>query len=187
MTFSGSLRKKTLAMMLFMVVSLVLLTIPSSNAQPPELLIKVGDTTAAPGATNTVISIFLDNYQDTVAGFNVWVQLGNPDIMEFQTDSGTVIDTSYWDCITWDGEVCIDSVMTNPIGDWDFINIDTNTIQIGSWDTTGTLISGWQSVDARSISGTGYDLNIAGIGHMPFQPDVPGIPPGNHGEVPLIK
>jgi len=92
-----------------------------------------------------------------------------------------VIDTSYWDCEVYDGEVCIDSVLTNPLGEWDFIHIDTNEIAIGSWDTTGTLISGWESVDARSLSGYGWDLNIAGIANMPSGEFTHGIAPQQGG------
>ncbi|MBU8935026.1 MAG: hypothetical protein KOO62_13650 [candidate division Zixibacteria bacterium] len=184
MTFSEALRRVTVISVT--ALSLILLTIPTASAQP-ELVITVGDTIAAPGTINTVISVSLDNYHDTVAGFNLWLQLGNPDIMSFQTNEATVIDTSYWDCITYSGEDCIDSVLTNPLGDWDFIHIDTNDVQIGSFDTTGTLVGGWQNVAARSLSGTGLDLNIVGIARMPFQPELPGIPPGNHGETPLIK
>jgi len=156
------------------------LIVPSSQAQLPDLVVEVGDTTAASGATNTVISIFLSNYNDTVAGFNLWVQLDRPDIMLFQTDYVTILDTTYWKCLQYDGPDCIDSQYATPL-DYDFIYIEEKEVALGSWDTTGTIMSGWQSVAARSLSGFGYDLNIIGIANMPSGDTIPGIAPQGGG------
>ncbi len=164
--------------------AVALLAGPSAQAQLPELWVRVSDVTSPPGMQNAEISIYLNNYQDTVAGFNLWIQLDRPDIMEFQTDSSTVVDTSYWECLEWDGPVCIDSLLTNPLGDWDFIHIDTKVVAIGNFDSTGTLISGWEMVDARSLTG-GFDLNIAGISFTEQNPDNRGIAPQQGGM--LIK
>lgn len=151
-----------------------------AKAQLPDLVIEVGDTTAAPGSQNTVISVFLSNYNDTVAGFNIWIQLDRPDIMLFQTNTETKIDTTYWICNNYNGEICTDSTKSTPL-DYDFIHIDTSQVQIGNWDTTGTLISGWESVDARSLSGFGYDLNMVGIANLPSGSFTHGIPPQSGG------
>lgn len=159
----------------------VLLVVPSAQAQLPELRVKVSDTTAQPGATNTVISVYLNNYQDTVAGFNLLLQLNRPDIMIFQTDSAIVIDTTFWRCTAWDGPDCVDSIIVPEDSAWDFMHIDTNDIAIGHWDTTGTLLSGWQYVDAHSLSETGFDLNIAGIANLPQGDTIPGIAPQQGG------
>jgi hypothetical protein len=126
----------------------------------------------------------MNNYQDSVAGFNLWIQLDRPDIMEFQTDIGTVVDTTYWDCLEYEESICVESVLTNPLGEWDFTHIDTNDILIGNFDTTGTLCSGWEWIDARSLSGLGFDLNIAAIADMddPPPPDTTyGIGPQQGG------
>ncbi len=187
MTFKGSALGRNVAAAAATILIILVLSVPSAHAQFPELVVQVGDTTGPFGQKNTVISIFMDNFQDTVAGFNIWLQLGRPDIMIFQTDSATVVDTSYWDCLAYeDDTVCVDSVKTNPLGDWDYTIVDTNDIAIGSWDTSGTLISGWQKVDARSISVQGNDLNIVGIANMPEPPFVHGIAP-QQGGTPLIK
>ncbi len=185
MTFSGSILGRALKLALLLTLFCGVFVVPQADAQP-LLFVKVGDTTAESGEINSVVSVFLDNYEDTVAGFNVWLKLGNPDIMSFQTDDSTVIDTIYLKCIAYDGLDCIEYVRNNPL-DYDSSYIDTNDVQIGSWDTTGTLLSGWASVDARSISGTGTDLNIYGIAYSASNPDIPGIPPGNNGQTPLIK
>jgi len=159
----------------------VLLFGHSAKAQP-VLRVKVFDTTTQSGAQNTVIPIYMSNYQDSIAGFNLWIQLDRPDILIFQTDGGTVVDTTYWDCLEYEETICVESVLTNPLGQWDFIHIDTNDILIGNFDTTGTLCSGWEWLDARSLSNEGFDLNIAGIADMKYPPDItPSIGPQQGG------
>jgi len=176
MTFGRTSPGYAVSALACVLVATVLVIAPSSHAQLPELFVEVGDTTAAPGATNTVISIFLSNYQDTVAGFNVWVQLDRPDIMIFQVDTQTVIDTSYWKCVTYAGPDCVDSIAGTP-SDYDFTYIGPKDVVFGNFDTTGTLCSGWESVDARSLSGFGYDLNIVGVANLPAPPIKTGIGP----------
>lgn len=156
---------------------------PSISAQFPHAVVTVGDTTALPGETNTVISIYLDNYLDTIAGFNLWIQLDRPDLIRFQTDAGISIDTTYWICNEYDpfDSSCIESTLTTPLADYDMLYVDTNSILIGNHDTTGTLISGWEFVDSRSLSGFGTDINIAAVSNMPAPPETPGIPPQQGG------
>ncbi|MEW5994622.1 MAG: hypothetical protein AB1744_09520 [Candidatus Zixiibacteriota bacterium] len=161
------------------------------EAQLPELWVRVADTTAPSGAQNTVIAIYMNNYQDTVAGFNLYIQLDRPDIMEFQTDSGIAIDTTCWKCTEWSGPNCVDSVIVptdttgayvcDPAWGADFYYIDTSDVLIGNFDSAGTLCSGWAMVDARSLSGSGYDLNIAGLAFTQNDTDVVGIPPQQGG------
>jgi hypothetical protein len=158
---------------------IALLALPSAQAKLPRLRVQVSDTTAASGAQNTVISVFMDNYQDTVAGFNIWLMLDRNDIMEFQTDSATKVDTTYWICNTWEGSVCVESTLSNPLN-YDFIHIDTNDVLIGNFDTSSTLCSGWEYFDARSL-GIGFDVNIAGVANMLGGPTVPGIAPQQGG------
>ncbi len=184
MTFGRTSPGFAVSTLACVLLAAVLLIAPSSHAQLPELLVEVGDTTAAPGATNTVISVFLSNYQDTVAAYNIWIQLDRPDIMLFQTDSATVIDTSYWICNTYEGPDCVDSTQSNP-SNYDFVYIGPKVVHLGNFDTTGTLSSGWESVDARSLSGLGYDLNIVGVANLPAPPYTSGIPPQQGGV--LIK
>jgi len=150
-------------------------------AQQPALEVKVADVTAFPGEQNVVIPIYMSNYSDTVVAFQLWLLMDRPDIAVFQTDSQTVIDTTYWKCLEWNGPLCVDSELTNPLGEWDFIHVDTNETLIGNVDTVGTLCAGWEYVDGRSLSGMGFDLNIVGIADMPPPPLTPGIPPQEGG------
>ena len=197
------------------VLALMLLIGPTANGQLPDLIVQVGDTTAVSGAQNTVISVYLSNYHDTIAGFNIWLQLDRPDIMIFRTNVDSTIDTTrwlcleydpivtdscvdsihvtgdsiYWRCDVWEGPNCTDSTMV-PIdsthdwshpAEWDWFNIDTNEVLIGSIDPTGTLVENWEWVDARSLSGYGTDLNIAGIADLPAPPSTEGILPQSGG------
>jgi len=206
-----------LAMPLLVIV-LAVLIVPSVDAQTPDLLVRVGDTTASPGEQNTVISVYLSNWDDTIAGFNLWVQLDRPDIMFFQTNLDSSIDTTRWLCQSWNGPdcedsifvygdtlfflclewdeqtwECIDSTVVPPDSaydffheaDWDFFHVDTNEVLIGNIDVAGTLVENWEWVDARSLSGYGTDLNIAGIADLPNPPTTQGILPQQGGV--LIK
>ena len=148
---------------------------------PFDVVVTVGDTTAYPNETNTVISVYLDNYNDSLAGFKLWIQLDRPDLIKFQTNSGTAIDTTYWICNSDSMGTCIDSTLSTPIGNWDFIHIDTNTIEIGNHDVSGTLIEDWEFVDSRSLSGLGFDIAISAFANMPQPPETPGIPPQQGG------
>ena len=147
---------------------------PSTQAQVPDLVVQVGDTVAASGETNTVISVFLSNYADSIVGFNLWLRLDISTIMGFQNDSATVIDT-LWDCLQWnqDSTQCLDSVIA-----------DTNAYlsYIGSYDLTGTLIENWQYVNVTSLSQVGLDLNIAALADHPLMVGSgPSIPPQQDG------
>ena len=153
----------------------------SGRAQMPDLLIDVGDTGAYPGQQDVIVPIYMNNYSDTVVAFNLWLQLDRPDIAVFSTDSATVVDTTYWECLVWDSGVCVDSALTTPEGEWDFFHIDTNEVLKGGIDTAGTLCSGWEYVDGRSLTGMGFDLNVVGIADMPPPPFTPGILPQQNG------
>ena len=165
------------------VICLMVLFTSTSNAQIPSITLKVADTTAMPNSLNTPISIFLDNLYDEIAGFNIWIQLDRPDVMVFQTDTMTVYDTTFWDCIDSSGGVCIDSVEVFSWNPYDFFYDTVYLDTVGNFDSTGTLTSGWEFLDTRSISGLGTDINIVGIADLPGSGVVPPIPAGQQGGV----
>ena len=152
-------------------------------AQIPSLNISVADTTAASGAVNTPITVFMDNIFDDVAAFNIWIQLDRPDIMVFQTNTDTVYDSTYWICNQLNGVNCIDSTKVDSSAAWDMFYIAENIVEVGSFDTAGCLTSGWKYVETRSISGTGTDINIVGIADFSNGSQVPPIPAGQQGGV----
>ncbi|MGD8922012.1 MAG: hypothetical protein PVH24_02105 [Candidatus Zixiibacteriota bacterium] len=182
----------------------------------------MGDTVGTSGELNSVITVFLDNWDDDVFAFEMTLILERPGIMFFQTDTMTVIDTTYWicedynsvdstcidsiagwpdtswwKCIGYDSTVvdsCVDSVRTtesDPEAEWvqyprwDFFYVDTQVVTVGSIDTAGTLIGGWEDVRTRSFTSDAIDVYIAARsnvnyadGHTP-----PPIPAGQNGGV----
>ena len=141
----------------------VLFSATPASAQLPDLVIEVGNVEAASEQTGVHVPVQLTNFNETVAGFNLWFQMDRPDLARFEGTTGTVIDTSYWECLLEENSVCVDSALTTPSGPWDFTHIDTNTIFIAAFDTVGTATSGWELVDARSLSGLGTDINIIAL------------------------
>ena len=97
---------------------LILVGLSSTSSALDDVVITVGDTIAFPNTTNTVISVFADNFPaaDTIVGFKLAISLnGPPGLVEFQTDSGLSFDTTYWICDSFDiASVCIDSTNVNP-------------------------------------------------------------------------
>ncbi len=168
-------------------VALFLLAAPVMNSPNEnrvcEVTIDVGDTTAYPNTTNNVIPITIDNPVDTIVAFHLWIQLDRPpDIMIFQIYSVTVYDTLYWRCNAYSGPDCIDSTLVPFDSVWDFFHVDTFEVERANIDTAGTLIAGWEFVNASSLSGNGTDLVIVGIADLPggsithgFAPQTGGI------------
>ena len=177
-----SIRNRLLPLATILIVAAVGLGVNSSqnDAMDVEIILDVGDTSAYPGEV-VKVPVYLSNYYDTIAGFNFWVQMDRPDIMEFNTVMGVFYDTTWWVCTEWMGEDCFDSMIVQPGGQWDFYHVDTVDILIGSLDSTGTLTSGWEWLEARSLSGYGTDLNVAGIANLPPPPITPGIAPQENG------
>ena len=120
----------------------VILIAPVAHAQDNLLLeVIVEDITALPGEHGVEIPIYMKNYSDSIAGFNLWLMLDRPDIMEFQM----------------------------------------------TFDTSGTLISGWEFVAVNSLGGMGHDINIVALANMSPPPQTPGIGYPQYGDRPLLK
>jgi hypothetical protein len=150
----------------------------------PQLQVIVSDTVGHSGQKNSHISVYMDNYVDTIAGFTVWLQLDRPDIIKFQTDLDTVVDTTWWHCKTYSGPNCIDSVSVpadSNVTKWRVI--DTVEAQIGNIDTVGSLIRGWEYVTTRSLSGLGSDLLVTGLANRLGGPTTPPRPPQTGGKL----
>ncbi len=151
-------------------VGLALVLSLGSTAQAlPDLIITVGDTTGNPGQVNSAITVYLDNFKDTIAGFELWLRLDRPDIMIFQTDTARVVDTTYWKCDLGAYPNCSHEVATDS-AHAQKTKIDTVLAVIGNIDTSHTLISGWQMVTTRSMSGTKYDIKVTGLADEPVIP-----------------
>ena len=160
------------------VVGIGLVSAAAAQAPESELRVVVADTTATVIDADPCAPVYLENAQDTVAAFTLRIVLDRPNVIAFKTDEGdTIIDTSDYECIQWDNLVCIDSIPVVPP------RIDTFIVN-GGIDTTGSLLSNWEFVQAVSYSPGGYDIKIVALAeydlHYPYPP---GIPPGNHTQV----
>ena len=162
---------------LSLAVMLILFSFSSMSSAQNDVVISVGDTIAFPNTTNTVISVFIDNFPsaDTIVGFKLAITLnGPPGLVEFQTDSGVSYDTTYWICNSYDiDSVCIDSTnvefdSTNIEFDtlYDFIYVQAFEVLIGNFDTVGTLIGGWEFVAAQSQIGDNKHLVLVGLADL---------------------
>ncbi|SYZ71806.1 exported hypothetical protein [Candidatus Zixiibacteriota bacterium] len=224
---SFSPRSLKLSRLFAVAILLLLAGVSSGFAQIyPDLEVEVRDTTAYPGTQNSVISVYMRNYADTVAGFELWLQLSRTDRAIFQTNIDTVIDTTYYRCTQWNGSTCLDTVIASwywvctqysgstcvdssyqlgyyrctnyhlpdsvcldsvwvPGYDWRVI--DTQVVHTGNFDTTGTLISGWEYIQSRSLGGSGYDIKITAQANTAPPPYHKGIGFPQYGTKPLIK
>jgi hypothetical protein len=150
-----------------------------------DILVTVPDTNALPNSQIT-IPVYLDNYLDTIIGFSIWIQTDRPHtVFAFQTDSTIEVDTTYWYCLTYSGPHCVDSIYVPADSAWDFIHVDTFAVQSADFDTTGTLISGWEYVSTRSFSAGGTDILMVGIANLPGGPVTKGFAPQTGGT--LVK
>lgn len=145
-----------------LLIVFVVMGLVSTASAIPDIIVTVGDTTGNPGQLNSAITVYLDNFRDTISAFEVWLQLDRPDILKFQTDTVTVVDTLYWKCDLGSYPNCQHEIATDS-ANAQRVEIDTVVATIGNIDTVGTLVSGWQLMITRSVSGTPYDIKIIGL------------------------
>lgn len=182
-------------------LAICLVLVFSSSSQAVERIrVTVGDTTGNPGTQNSAISVFLQNTMDSVAAFELWLKLSRPDILEFQTDIDTVVDTTYWYCTDslagqcsdsvacdpdsvpywicseYNGDLCVDSIF---VSSCPLSYIDSVEALIGNIDTVGSRIRGWEYVVTRSLTSTPFDIKVTAVANQAGGPNVPPIGPGS--------
>ena len=111
---SGNLTYRCLTLSII-VLALVLMTGIPNSAKAQDLLVAVGDTSGSAGELNSVITTYLTNYEDEIVAIEMWIYLEREEIMYFQTEDVVTVDTTWWKCLEWDGETCIDYVSASPI------------------------------------------------------------------------
>lgn len=89
-------------------------------AQTPLLDFEVIDTVAASGAQSVPISVYMNNYEDTVVGYSFWLMLSRPDIASFQLAFDTIGTlSSSWEL-----------VQTNHVGGQPF---NVKVVAVANW------------------------------------------------------
>jgi len=175
MSFSRNSHKA--GWLLVPVILAVAFLAPSGWAQFYDLEVLVGDTSGLSGQQNSVISIYMRNYEDTVAAFELWLFLDNPDLLEFQTNLDTIVALTYWACTEYDGEVCTSYVAASEYWvctEWDGENCIDSVYSLGYYeclatDTTGhcidsTFHAGFDSTGVDTIQA--YTGNIDTVGTL---------------------
>ena len=179
----GSPSRRFFALLGTVAAFLVMLSlVPTTASALPQLVLRVSDTTGTSCQQNSMISVYITNITDSIAGFSLWLRLNRPDIMRFQVDTTMVSDTTYWKCLQYNGQLCIDSVSI-PKDSFGLPNtfrrINDTLVTIGNIDRTGSLIQNWDLVRTRSISGQGTDILVTGLASFDLTPPVlpPPFPP----------
>jgi len=166
----------------------------SASAQFEDFRIRVGDTVVNAACIDTVpIHIYIQNWTDIVAGFDFILLLDRPDIMGFQTTPDTIVDSSYWRCLEWDDEVCLDSmditdsILMEPSYNYDWISITRHPVWSANIDTTGTLCSGWEYIRCTTPDPNGHLLRFSARSSYYGPPFTGGIGYPPTGDIPLIR
>ncbi|MBN4076162.1 hypothetical protein JYT16_00435 [Gemmatimonas aurantiaca] len=148
----------------------------NKNAHSAAVSVRVDTVSVDPTETTVIIPVYLENLADSIAGFSLWVQLDRPDRIKFETTVDTLYDTLFWNCLSGVWPACVDSelVVDTTLG-FDFTSVVLTEIMTGAADTAGTLMSGWEFLDSRSLSGLGWDIKISGIANVFSLPITPGI------------
>jgi len=97
----------------------------SAKTQVPELIFTVPDTTVSPGEVGALLNIYIDNFFDTIAGFQFVLVSERPDLVTFNFDNG-------------------------------------------GFDTTGTLVSGFEYVQGINRAGDQSEIWFRCIANLPF-------------------
>jgi hypothetical protein len=119
------------------VIAVIALFAAASSAQTPQLIVDVGDVAAFSGEQQVHIPVYLSNFSDTIAGFELWVMLDRPDIMEFHQAVVSSYDSSFWVCLQWSGPTCLDSAALD-----------------GAWDTLYFVCNEWEQQGGVCLDST---------------------------------
>jgi hypothetical protein len=162
----------------------------TASAQSWDLVVTADSVIADPGEQCVSIPIYLENYADSIAGFELWLILDRSDIFEFQTYVETGAVTTYWANAGPDQSepVRVPELMArmNPES-YDHFAVQTGEITKVKIDTTGTLISGWQIIETRSLGGLGYDAKITCLANGIPEPYNPSFGYPNYGDMPYSQ
>lgn len=160
---------KRLALIVPVLCVIIFAAAPSSSAYDLEVL--VGDTSGLPGTPNSVVSVFMRNWTDTVAAFDLWLVLSNSEILQFQTDTDTMVVVRYWACDEYDGAVCTSYVEVSDYWvctEWQGENCTDSTIMLGYYKCLEENPPG-HCIDSIFIPGydsTSIDTIEARIGNL---------------------
>ena len=149
------------------------------NNTSAQLVTYLSSAVANQDSDSIVVDITVDNFSgDSITGFTLWLSLSHAEYIGFYSDSVYVYDTTFSNCVNdscavWNGDsseclywTCVEYADTT---------IDSGWVQRGAFDTTGTMTSGWDFIDATILDGGNKSVKINAIANQsdPFTPGIP--------------
>lgn len=115
-----------------------------------EIICQIESVTSTLSNNNLMIPVNVTNFVDSIAGFQLWVNISEPSLIRFKKDSIHIVPGS-----------------------------PPDTQYFAKFDTSGTRISGWEYLQARILDDTvGALLNIIGTADNGSNPIRPPLNPG---------
>jgi hypothetical protein len=113
-----------------------------------EIILQVDDTTVSPFDDECYVSVYLTNTLQEVAGLELTIVAGCSGL--FKLPDAARIETTI---------VCIDTLDCNPA------DTSIDTISLSPLDLTGSVLAGWEYVQARALSP--YTFRLAAVADFP--------------------
>lgn len=132
-----------------------------------EVICKVVPISSGLDNDSFQVPIWLANNlaNDSVGGFELWINISHPNLIQFDVDSTWWLQDSH--CIADDGNGnCLE---------WGHDSIQVSTTPI---DSNNTITQGWEFLEARVLGGDGGVIKISGAANLPAPPTVPAFPAG---------
>jgi len=147
------------------------------NAAYGQLVTYLSSVTTSQDNDSISIDITVDNFSgDSITGFTLWISLSHAEYIGFYSDSVYVYDTTYSNCLE---DSCVimgpDSCLFWTCNLYADTAVDSGWVMRGAFDTTGTLTSGWDFIDATILDGGNKSVKINAIANqsVPFTPGIP--------------
>ena len=118
------------------------------SASVPEIILQVNDTVVSPLDDRYLLSVYLTNVLQEVAGLEITISAGNSGLIRLP--DSVRIETTI---------VCIDPIDCDPA------DTTMDTIAVSPVDLTGSVIAGWDFIQARALSP--YTFRIAAVADFP--------------------
>lgn len=131
-----------------------------------QLVCDIESVTTVLTNNNITIPVYLTNITDSVQGFELWVNIAEPNFIKF------VVQSAYWDTFT----TCVGY---NQAHECTLSYKDSNWIQIPKVDRVGTRSQNWEVFTARILDTAASVIKVIGIADNGAPPITKPIAPGS--------
>jgi len=144
-----------------------------------QLYVNVEDTIMNRNSDSVVVSVYMETFSDSVGGFELWLFIGQDEVLTFISDSVWSCDSIYSNCT--------DSTCTAYIEDsciaWEYdpsscadTTEECGWTHIGSTILEGSLIENWDFVSANVLDDAKRQLKVVGIANQSAGPSKAIVP-----------